>query len=250
MLWPAAIFALLPPPEPVRLQAVCGAAEIQDFGLLCTADEPCPVYLELSYVAPNAQRIFVTGNFHTENATLWSVLLMSADAGNTWSEPAARIRGAVLDLLRFPAPTTGFAGGGVASPLLRDPFLLKSTDSGSTWRRIPLFDDSHAGVIEQMTFLTPDRGELLLDMRGGDDGNLRSLTLQTLTGGDTWIPAAAGAARPAAPRGKETSSSPDWRIRTDAAAKAYRIEQRTDGRWTTLASFAVAAGQCKPEDNP
>jgi hypothetical protein len=52
--------------QPIVLEAQCADAELNDFGLTCSEDEPCPVYLELAAIEPAGSKVFVAGNFHSE----------------------------------------------------------------------------------------------------------------------------------------------------------------------------------------
>src|SRR5512145_870217 len=97
------------PAKPQPLTAICGDSEIADFGLDCSADEPCPIYLELTAVEPLGVKLFLSGNFHTGAHTLWSLLLASEDGGKTWAEPLGRIRGAVLYQIQFVDFENGWA---------------------------------------------------------------------------------------------------------------------------------------------
>src|SRR6266702_4851639 len=59
----------------------CTEEDIQSFGLGCTEEEPCPIYLELSAFEPVGNQLFVAGNIHSDSNTLYSVLLASSDGG-------------------------------------------------------------------------------------------------------------------------------------------------------------------------
>ena len=123
----------------------CGDAEITEFGLDCTVRDSCSLFLELAGVEQAGGRMFLSGNFHTGTATLWSLLLASDDEGRSWTEPYMRIRGAVLDDIQFVDAEAGWVSGHIAGALPRDPFLLKTTDGGRTWRRVPIFEESEIG---------------------------------------------------------------------------------------------------------
>lgn len=226
--------------SPALAPVVCADAEISEFGLECTAEEPCPVYLELSGVEAAGARIFLTGNLHTTTATLWSVLAVSEDGGRTWSEPQSRLRGAALDLIQFIDADTGWAAGQMAGALPKDPFLLKTTDGGKAWRRTPVFEESSYGVVEQFQFESKTRGWLVVNRRGAR--NQRYQKMETMTGGDSWMLREASAAPIAVAKGR----APEWRVRVDAAAKLHRVERRQEERWTAVASFAVRGGECRP----
>ena len=71
--------------KPLQIDSTCTDDDMQMFGLACTTEEPCPVYLELSSLDTGASRILIAGNFHTETATLSTILLASEDGGTTWT---------------------------------------------------------------------------------------------------------------------------------------------------------------------
>ncbi len=228
-------------PRPGVAPAVCGNAELTEFGLDCPAEEPCPVYLELSAVEAAGGKLFLTGNLHTEAATLWSVLLASEDEGKTWSEPHERIRGAALDLIQFVDSETGWVAGQTVGALPKEPFLLKTTDGGKSWRRVPVYEEFSYGTVDQFRFESKTHGWLVVDKRGLP--NERFQRMETMTGGDSWMIREMGskpfpAARPRAS---------DWRVRVDAGAKVHRVEKRVDGRWAVVTSFPVRDGECKPD---
>lgn len=229
-----------PAPAPSLPPAVCADAEIAEFGLECTTEEPCPVYLEIAGVAQAGARLFVTGNLHTATATLWSLLAVSEDGGRTWIEPHSRIRGAALDLLQFTDPLNGWAAGQVAGALPKDPFLLKTTDGGQSWRRFGVFEDSSYGVIEHFHFESKTQGSLVVNRRGAR--NQRYQRLESMTGGDSWMMREVSPTPIAAPKPRPA----EWRVRVDAAARVHRIERRQDAGWAAVSSFPIAGGQCKP----
>lgn len=220
--------------------AVCADAEIAEFGLECTAEEPCPVFLELAGVEAAGARLFVTGNLHTATATLWSVLAVSVDGGRTWSEPQARLRGAALDLIQFIDAETGWAAGQIAGALPKDPFFLKTVDGGRTWRRVAVFEESSYGAVEQFQFESRTQGWLVANRRGAR--NQRYQKMETMTGGDSWMLREASAAPIAVARPRAA----EWRVRVDAATRQQRVERRQEGGWTAVASFPVRGGECRP----
>ena len=76
-----------------RDQFQCSEEDIQSFGLGCTEEEPCPIYLELSAFETLGNQLFAVGNIHSAANTLYSIGLASADGGKTWREPFQRVRG-------------------------------------------------------------------------------------------------------------------------------------------------------------
>jgi len=231
---------LLAAEDPTRVDYACPAEDVEKFGLICSEDEPCDVFLELGSVEGVGSTIFAAGNLHTLATTLYGVLLMSGDGGKTWSEPIPRIQAAALDQVQFPDFQHGWASGVTVEPLARDPFFLMTADGGKTWRRRPLFNETRYGSIQQFWFDSAKNGQLIFE---GSQGSYE--IYETATGGDTWTIQQAGnkTARLAKAPAKDSGT---WRVRTDAASKTNRIERRTArGSWETVASFAVRAGVCK-----
>lgn len=233
--------------KPRALTAVCGDSEILEFGLECSVEEPCPIYLELTAVEPLGTKIFLTGNFHTGTVTLWSLVLGSEDEGKTWAEPASRIRAAALDQLQFVDFENGWTAGYITGNLPKDPFLLKTMDAGKTWRRVPVFEDGAYGSVENFWFTSKTQGTLIINRRG--DAKSRYQRLQTMTGGDSWMMQEVSA-KPLPnprPRAATAAANADWRVRADGPSKSFRVERREAGRWQTVASFLLRAGACQPD---
>jgi photosystem II stability/assembly factor-like uncharacterized protein len=227
--------------EPRKLENVCTSADEDAFGLTCTEDDPCAVFLELSSVEPNGSTLFVTGNLHTVNTTMYGLLLETDDGGVTWTEPNKRMRSAALEEIQFADFQHGWISGTKLEPLPRDPFMLATTDGGKTWRQHPLFDETTFGSIQQFWFDSAANGELVLDRSQGATGRYERYV--TMTGGTSWEleqtdpkPIRLAKARP-----KENSS---FRLRADGGS--YLVERRTAaGGWEMMASFAIHAGDCK-----
>ena len=238
-----------PPPvlentgKPMGVPFQCTPEDIQWAGLSCSEDDPCPIYLELSSVTSVGNRIFTAGNIHSATVTLYSIILGSEDAGQTWRELHPRVRGAGIDHIVLLDPEAGWASGQTLSPLLQDPFLLLTTDGGKTWRQRPIFSDSREsryGSIQQFFFSDAKSGTMVIDRGAGSDGD-RYEVYESPDGGESWTI-------------KETSSKPvqlkrafaaqtDWRVRSDR--ESYQVEHRQGERWTSTAGFAVKLGVCK-----
>src|SRR6266568_5187134 len=62
---------------PLRVPFQCTNEDMEWAGMSCSAEEPCPVYLELAAVEAVGNRIFLAGNIHSNSVTLYSVLLGS-----------------------------------------------------------------------------------------------------------------------------------------------------------------------------
>jgi hypothetical protein len=236
--------------KPVELTHPCGTKEIEDLGLVCTEEEPCPLFLEIAGVEAVASKIFLAGNFHTGAATLASVLLVSEDEGRTWREAHPRLPGALLDQIQFVDFQTGFVSGNVAGSLARDPFFLKTEDGGKTWRRLNVFDEGGYGVVGSFRFTSPAQGTLVIE---GPRGRARYRRMETMTGGESWMTkevmdALPPAAKPAkgAPPPQPAPASP-WRLRGENATRSLRLERRDGPKWVTVTQFSLPAGACKPD---
>ena len=227
--------------KPMRLPYECTAADSQSAGLSCSEDEPCPVYLELANVEAVGNRLFLTGNLHTHNATLYSVLLGSEDSGATWTEPQARILSSGLDQIQFFDFQNGWISGANLQSAPRDPFFLISTDGGKTWRKRDIFDESRVVAVERFWFTSPKEGMMLIDARL--DNNRREL-YETRTGGESWALRQASLTPIHFPLNPDTSHS-GWRLRADAATHSYAVEKSQSEHWQKVASFLVDAGACK-----
>lgn len=226
--------------KPIRVPFECTDEDITGHGLTCTTDEPCHVYLELAAMETVGVKIFLSGNLHTSNTTLWSILLVSEDSGKTWSEPYERMRSTGLDQIQFFDFEVGWISGQSLVALPRDPFFLVTSDGGKTWRHRPVFGESRGGLIEQFWFDSRTSGSLLVDSGG------RREMYESMTGGESWMlrqvgPRAAGLKRTRPPNS-------DWRLRADGALKAYRVEKRQGERWQTISSFLIQSGECKPPE--
>lgn len=245
-----ALLAWLPAgAQTVKLAAACADEEIRDFGLVCDEDEPCPLLLEIAGVEPVGARLFATGNLHTGQSTLWSLLLASDDGGKTWTEPYPRQRGVALDMVQFVDFENGWVSGHQAGSLARDPFLLRTSDGGKTWVRNPLYRDSTVAFIEQFWFDTKDEGMMIVQRRGAPGG--RYQRLETRNGGVTWMLREAGEDPIEGRRARgSASTNPDWRIRADNREGTLRIEKREGKQWQAVTVFPLVVGECKPRPRP
>ena len=229
--------------KPIVVPFQCTDDDIQWAGLSCSDEEPCPMYLELAAVEPMGNKLFAVGNIHAPAITLYSVLLASEDAGQTWREAYERMRGVGLDHIQFADFENGWISGQTLVPLPQDPFLLVSTDAGKTWRRRPVFGESHPGSILQFWFHTRTNGSMVID-RGSSGDSARYEMLESPNSGETWMIREAND-RPIRLK-RAANTNPDWRIRADAPSKSFQIEHRSGEKWTTMAAFAVPIGACKP----
>jgi photosystem II stability/assembly factor-like uncharacterized protein len=206
------------------------------------------VYLDLAGVHAVGQKMFLTGNVHNGASTMASVLLISEDGGASWFEPVERQRAAGLDQVQFYDVETGWVSGQTLGALPRDPFLLLTTDGGKTWRKRPLFGETHIGSIERFHFESRTAGSLIID-RGPSGSEARYERYETMTGGDSWMVREVSA-KPMTVRGARPPGAAAWRIRADAKLGAHLVERRTGESWSRVSAFLVKAGECKPDDAP
>lgn len=243
------------PPSPPKLEFAgkpmivpfsCTEEQLHAVGLACTEDEPCPVYLELAGLEAVGGQLWLTGNLHSAAATFSSILLVSEDGGASWTERHERIPQAVLEGIQFFDYQNGWAAGQLLATLPRDPFFLVTADGGKTWRRRPMFDESRVAAIEAFAFESAKDGALILDRSRSGEVNAKYESYETKTGGDTWMLREV-TGKPMSLKRPRVSSA-EYRLRADAASKAYRVERFQNGRWTLLASFLVRLPDCKIVD--
>ena len=228
---------------PVQVPFECSPEEAEAFGLSCSEDRPCPVYLELASAAGEpGGRVFVAGNLHTSDTTLLSLLLASEDGGATWAEPTPRLHNAALEQIEFFDSQIGWVSGESIDPLTRNPFLLLTTDGGKTWRQKLLFEDSKFGAVAQFHFTSKSDGELMLDLTQGK--TKRTESYATHTGGESWELEGVGSASQLTVAPRET----DWRARADASSGTYNVEHAVNKGsariWESVASFVVHVTDC------
>ncbi|HLH41922.1 MAG TPA: hypothetical protein VKV74_02960 [Bryobacteraceae bacterium] len=224
-----------------KLDKVCTPEDQDALGLTCSDSEPCPVFLELASAESNGASLFVAGDLHTQNTTMFGLLLQSDDQGASWTEPVGRMRSAALEQIQFVDAQHGWVSGVKLEPLPRDPFLLATTDGGKTWTQSPLFDDAAFGSIQQFWFDSATDGELVLDKSQGAANRYERYA--TKTGAASWELQEAGNKPIRLPQANPREN-PDWRVR--AGDGAYLVERRSnDGSWRTAARFEIRAGECK-----
>ncbi len=225
----------------MRIPFECTAADSEAGGLSCSEEHPCPVYLELASVEAVGNKVFLTGNLHAPDATLYSVLMASDDSGKSWNEPVPRMRASGLDQIEFIDFENGWISGANLQTAPRDPFLLMTTDGGKTWRRRPIFEESRVASIERFWFESPQIGTLLIDARL--DNNRHEL-YETRTGGESWAMRESNVKPIPFPHSFDPRAAA-WRLRPDAATHSNVIEKSLGDHWHTMASFLVDAGACK-----
>lgn len=226
--------------KPMRVAFQCSAEDMNAAGLSCPSEEPCPVYLELNGFQAVGQRLFASGDLHTNSATLYSVLLASEDAGHTWTEPYPRESAVTLDQMQFIDFQYGWISGETIQPLPRNPFLLITTDGGKTWKEQPIFEDEHPGSIEKFRFDSRNDGVVLIDTGAG----MRHQLFESKTGGMNWMMLHESADPVQFSPSHGVAETPGWRLRPDASTHSYQIEKLEGERWASVASFLVEAGSC------
>ncbi|MCW5983038.1 MAG: hypothetical protein KIT09_33425 [Bryobacteraceae bacterium] len=233
--------------QPLRIPFECQRDDLQTFGEACSAEAPCPVFLQLSSVAAAGTKIFAAGNLHNRHSTMYSILLASPDGGQTWAEPAERIKGAGLDVIHFRGTQNGWVSGQMLSLPPRDPFFLLTTDGGEHWRRRNVFDDQRISVIEEFWFEDERAGGLIVDRVYASDAGSRYERYETMTGGADWMIREVSP-EPIKTRARPMAANPEWRLREDAASHSWRVEQRQGAAWNAVAAFAVEPGACAPKE--
>ncbi len=225
----------------MRVPFQCTEADSQSAGLSCSEEAPCPVYLELANIEAVGNKLFLAGNLHTPNTTLYSILLASEDSGAAWAEPHLRIPSSGLDQIQFIDFQIGWISGANLQSAPRDAFLLITSDGGKTWRERPIFEESRVAAVERFWFTSREEGMLLIDARL-DNG--RHELYETRTGGESWALRQADSAPIHFPLNREPNPS-GWRLRADAPTHSYAIEKLQGDHWQRIASFLVDAGACK-----
>lgn len=228
--------------KPIQIAGTCKADDLNTLNLLCTAAEPCHLFLELADVEQVGNRILVSGNLHTEANTVESVLLASEDSGATWIEPTGRIPGAILDETQFFDFENGWISGHLMAPRPRDPFFLLSSDGGKTWRRRPMSGEPGPGAVQQFRFDSRQHGLAVLDRLSKGESGMRYEVYESMTGGDSWMLQRL-TDQPVSLNIPDRSNL--LRIRVDSATKSYRIERRGGTSWAPVSSFSIAAGECR-----
>ncbi|MCS7025639.1 MAG: hypothetical protein NZV14_12635 [Bryobacteraceae bacterium] len=234
--------------KPLKLDVACSDDDIAAFGLTCSPEDPCPVFLELSGVEVlPGDRIFLTGNLHSETVTMWSVLLTSPDGGKSWTEPLERMKSTGLEQIQFLDLEYGWISGQQLLSLPRDPFILRTTDGGKSWRKRPLSSEPRVGAVETFHFETRTEGQLIVDRTQTGDSGARHELYETNTGGDTWSLREISA-KPLKLRRPRVPIA-GWRLRADGRTKTFNLEKQAGPRWQLITSFLIETGECKPAES-
>ena len=228
----------------MQVPFTCNESELQFAGALCTPEEPCPVYLELSTVAINGGKLFAGGNLHTESATLGSILLLSDDAGATWKEPTPRIEGSAFDQIQFLDSRHGWIAGETQNPLPRDPFVMITTDGGASWHQQKIAEDGTPGAIVRVSFDSPEHGMAIVDAGRAAEGGRYQL-YESETGGTSWTLRSKTDQMPKQSAAHDSADARiDVRIRAAKDGKTIAIERRVGNDWQAEASMLIEAARC------
>ena len=230
--------------DPVAVSFSCAENDLQSAGLLCTEDEPCPIYLEINSIAPAGKKLFLAGDLHATAATLSTILLSSDDGGKTWKEPAERIPGGAIDQLQIYDLEHGWAAGEIQYPLSRDPFFLVTSDGGLSWRRREVSDEGGPGSLLRFWFDSAQHGELIIDA-GKSAPSGRYIDYESETGGESWMMRSTTAEQPKLRRAPPSLENSDFRVRPSASGKTYQVEKRDGEKWDTMASLQIEVASCK-----
>ena len=230
--------------EPVKVATVCTEDDMQSYGMSCSNEEPCKIYLELTSLESIGNRLIVAGNLHTSDVTLSSILLSSEDSGKTWKEPLERMKTATLDAMQFLDFEHGWINGQLVQSFPKDPFFLVTRDGGRSWRNIPIFSESRSGAVDKYHFENKTDGTMLLDRQQSGDSGGRWALYETRTGGDSWELKQVTQRKPDFKKSATTGNA-EWRLSPIAKTKIYRVERRTAGKWDAVAIFSIEAGECK-----
>jgi photosystem II stability/assembly factor-like uncharacterized protein len=232
-------------PAGIVLPNQCAEVDLAALGLTCSEAEPCPSFLELSAVEALGNLLVVTGNVHTSSTTLQSVLLLSEDSGASWREAHPRIKASALESMQFIDFATGWISGQAFLGLPRDPFLLLTTDSGRSWRKVDIYAESRVGVIEGFAFQSTRKGWLLIDNRGSGEAGKYEF-YETQTGGSSWELREISSRIPKGAQAEQRSEAAGARLRVDEKKGLYRVELRSGNGWREVSSFKLKLEDCKP----
>lgn len=233
--------------QPFKPAFACKDDDLQWAGMSCSDQEPCPIYLEISTIYPLGPKLVLTGNIHSAQSTLYSVLLETSDEGLTWREPYARVRGAEFDAVQFFNFQTGWISGQRVYPIAGDPFFLITSDGGKSWRKVDVLPEGSDGYIQKFWFDSAKTGTLTLDRGGADAEQMRYARYETMTGGESWsIRETSEKPLTAGPRTGSTELS-TWRVRGDPAQKALLVEKKTADGWKEIAALALELARCTGE---
>ncbi len=232
--------------EPILIPNRCAEADLPALGLSCSEAEPCQTFLEFSSVETLGNVLVLAGNLHTSTATLQSILLISEDGGASWREAHVRIKGSSLETMQFLDFSNGWLSGQTSLGLPRDPFMLITTDSGRSWRKVDLFAETRVGVIEDFAFQSAKRGWVLVDNKGSGEAGKYEL-YETQTGGTAWELREVSSRIPKTAQPGQRTPTTSARVRVDDKKGLLRIESRQGNGWREISTFKLKLEDCKPD---
>src|ERR1035437_10079052 len=94
--------------KPMLLPFRCTEDDVQWAGLSCSADEPCPVYLELAAVESTAGRVFAAGHIHALDVSLYSLSPAREPSGGPFPLHPAPVAPPSVWRARADGPTQSF----------------------------------------------------------------------------------------------------------------------------------------------
>jgi hypothetical protein len=232
--------------ERIRIGSDCSPATLAAAGTICSAASPCELWLELTAAREAGGAAVAVGDLYAASAAVESIVLRTADDGETWTEAAARIPGAALDELHFVDGEHGWILGRELSGGGQRPILLATDDSGASWARRQIDDDEdYRGAVLQMRFDSPKHGYVIVERPAGagDPFEMR----ETFNGGRSWSLLQVTADRPALPGSRRRIPEPTARVREDSADNSLAVERREGESWLELGRFEGSAGACGAE---
>jgi len=240
------------PPEPVRYSgdpitppAMCEAID-EYFAAICNDRDSCEMLLELVHVEETTSGVVAVGEIHTTAENVSSIMLLSEDGGESWSEPTDRIPRATFEKALFSDRDTGWAAGtsGEAGAGQRT-FFAVTTDGGKKWRRFDVRagGEERSGRIVDFRFDTPKHGYLILEKAASTD---RFELYETFNGARSWSTRGLTPERPKFPGRRRTVDESNWRVEEEPDSGVYLIQGREEesAPWTTRARFAASLGAC------
>ncbi len=233
--------------ENVALPIECKTGKLEYSGILCSPEQPCVLYLDLAAIAAEGDFVVAAGELHSNESTLESVVLSSADGGKTWKEAAERVPAAGIEAVEIVDGGYAWAAGQQGdAATVEKPFTLYTGDYGESWslRKLGDAEDPIRGVVVDFRLDSAEHGYIILEQLSttGDPFQMR----ETYNGGRSWDIRQITAERPKIPGGRFLRTPEQmWRLREDSGA--WRIERRSDaepGGWALSTSFLVEAGSC------
>ncbi len=235
--------------EHIILPLTCERERLEYAGLLCTDSRPCDLSVDWTAVASSGEIVVLAGEIYNARGALESVVLVSADEGQSWTESAERVPAAGMTQVQFTDAEHGWVGGQQGDVATgQKPFLLATADGGKSWKRRLLLsgEESRHGVVLEFRFDSPDHGFVVLEKiaAAGDPYELH----ETHNGGRSWNTRQIVSERPVIPGGRFRNVREEaWRIVEGPHGEDWLIEHRSDAEpdgWAQRASFAANLGRC------